>query len=72
MAKHYPAQYAPKAPLGSGARFNNVQNSVADEYEKKGMDAEKAEKIGAAVAAKAGRRAHGAKEMARLAKAGKK
>jgi len=64
MAKHF--------PLGSGQRFAAVSGSVAQEYEKKGVSAAKAKEIGGAVAAEAGRKAHGAKSMANLAAKGKK
>lgn len=63
--------YTPKGKLGTGSRFSNVSGSVQSEYVKKGYSAKKAAQIGAAVAANAGRAAHGAKSMARMAKAGK-
>lgn len=52
-----------KPKLGSGARFSSLSGSVAQEYIAKGKSPEVAKKIGAAVAANAGRAAHGAKEM---------
>jgi len=38
--------------LGEGSRFNKVTQTVASNYEKKGMSPERAEMIGAAVSAK--------------------
>lgn len=61
-----------KAKLGSGERFHAVENSVAAGYEKKGMSKEKAEKIGAAVAAKQGAKKLGQKKMTELAAAGRR
>jgi len=61
-----------KPKLGSGKRFKKLSGSVAKEYEKKGKSKEEAARIGAAVAAKAGRVAHGAKKMAKLAAKGRK
>lgn len=63
--------YTPKGKLGSGSRFGSVSGSVASEYVKKGYSAKKAESIGAAVAAKAGRKKYGGSKMAKLAKGGK-
>ena len=60
----------PKAKLGSGARFKALSSKVAKEYPNKSPK-ERA-RIGAAVAYKAGVKAHGKKMMTRLAKAGKK
>ena len=61
-----------KAKLGSGKRFKALSGSVAKGYEKKGMSKAKAEKIGAAVAAKVGRKKYGTKKMASMASKGKK
>lgn len=58
--------------LGGGGRFKKLQNEVAAGYEKKGMSPAKAEKIGAAVAAKQGRKSLGAAKMADLAAKGRK
>jgi len=63
--------YQPKGKLGTGTRFDNVSGSVASQYIKKGYSAKKAKQIGAAVAANAGRAAHGAKRMAAMSKAGR-
>lgn len=63
--------YSPQGKLGSGTRFSNVSGGVAQEYVKKGYSAKKANAIGAAVAANAGRAAHGKKRMAQLSAAGK-
>lgn len=64
--------YVPKGKLGTGTRFSNVSGSVSSEYVKKGYSAKKAAAIGAAVAASAGREAHGTKQMARYSAMGKK
>lgn len=61
-----------KPKLGSGERFKKLSGGVAEQYMKKGMSAEKAKKVGAAVAAKAGMKKYGKKKMASMAKAGKK
>lgn len=61
-----------KAKLGSGARFAKLKNNVAEGYEKKGMSAKKAEKIGAAVAAKQGMKKYGKAKMSKMAIAGRK
>ncbi len=63
---------AKKPKLGSGKRFAKVKSAVAKEYEKKGKSKEEAARIGAAVAAKAGRAAHGAKKMVKMAAKGRK
>lgn len=63
--------YKPKDKLGSGSRFSAVSGSAASEYVKKGYSPKAAAKIGAAIAAKAGRKKFGAKKMTALAKAGK-
>jgi len=60
-----------KAKLGSGARFKKLQNSVAAGYEKKGMSAEKARAIGAAVAAKQGRKKYGKARFQKMAAKGR-
>lgn len=64
--------YKPKGKLGSGSRFKAVSGPVASEYVSKGYTPKKAAKIGAAIAAKAGRAKFGAKKMTKLARAGKK
>lgn len=64
--------YTPKGKLGSGSRFGSVSGSVASEYVKKGYSAKNAASIGAAVAAKAGKKKYGSGKMAKLAKAGEK
>lgn len=61
-----------KPKLGSGKRFNSLENSVAQEYEKKGVSPERARKIGAAVAAKVGRQKYGKARFQKLAAAGRK
>jgi hypothetical protein len=63
---------ARKAKLGSGARFKKLSGGVASSYVKKGMSPAKAEKIGAAVAAKQGIKKYGKKKMTKMAVAGKK
>lgn len=63
---------ARKPKLGSGKRFKKVSGEVAKEYEKKGRSKEEARRIGAAVAAKAGRRKYGNKKMAKMAAKGRK
>lgn len=63
--------YQPKGKLGSGVRFKAISGPVASQYVKKGYSPKKAAKIGAAVAAKAGKAKFGAKKMAKLAKGGK-
>lgn len=70
-AKKATKKPASKAKLGSGKRFSSLQNTVAEEYEKKGMSADKAEKVGAAVAYKQGVKAHGKGAMKRMATKGK-
>lgn len=61
-----------KPKLGSGERFAKLSGSVEREYEAKGVSPKRAKAIGAAVAADAGRKAHGAKRMAQLSAAGRK
>lgn len=56
--------------LGGGGRFHKLSGDVAQQYEDKGYSAEEAQRIGAAVAAKAGRAKYGAKKMARMAAQG--
>ena len=63
---------AGKGKLGSGSRFKKVAGSVAKQYQKKGKSAAEAKKIGAAVAANAGRKKYGAKKMAQMAAKGRK
>jgi len=63
---------AKKLKLGSGERFAKLKSAVAKGYKKKGVSEERAEKIGAAVAAVQGRKKYGEKKMASMAKAGKK
>ena len=63
---------AKKAKLGSGKRFKAVQDSVAAEYEKKGKSPAEAKKIAGAIAAKAGRAAHGAAKMKAWSAKGRK
>ena len=63
---------AKKAKLGTGKRFAKVKGSVAKEYEKKGMSTARAKKIGAAVAANAGKAKYGTKKMAKMAAKGRK
>lgn len=58
--------------LGGGGRFAKLSSSVAKSYEKKGMPAAKAKKVGAAVAAKAAMKKYGAKKMASMAAKGRK
>lgn len=58
--------------LGGGGRFAKLSSSVAKSYEKKGMPAAKAKKVGAKVAASVGRKKYGAKKMASMAAKGKR
>ena len=58
--------------LGGGGRFAKLSNSVAKNYEKKGMPKAKAEKVGKAVSAVAGMKRYGKKKMASMAAKGKK
>lgn len=60
------------AKLGSGSRFKALSGKVAKSYEKKGMSASTAQRIGAAVAAKAGIARYGQKKMTKMAVKGKK
>lgn len=62
----------PNMKLGGGGRFAKLQHDVAEGYEEKGMSHEKAMEIGAATAAKMGRKRYGAEAMAKMATAGKK
>ena len=61
-----------KPALGTGQRFSKLSGSVAKEYMAKGKTASEARRIGAAIAAKAGRKAHSPSVMTKLAVAGKK
>lgn len=63
--------YKPTGKLGSGSRFNSVSNQVKAEYLKKGYSAAKAQAIGGAVAAKAGKKKFGSQAMKSMAKVGK-
>jgi len=54
--------------LGSGKRFDELSEDIAEEYEKKGKSPEEAEKIGDATAAVIGMKKYGKKKMAKLAK----
>ncbi len=63
---------AKKPRLGSGKRFSKLKNKVAASYRKKGKSPEEAEKIGAAVAAKQGAKAHGQKKMTKWSVKGRK
>ena len=56
--------------LGSGKRFKELSDEIAEEYEEKGKSPEEAEKIGDATAAVIGMKKHGKKKMAKLAKMG--
>jgi hypothetical protein len=56
--------------LGSGKRFDELSEDIAEEYEKKGKSPEEAEKIGDATAAVIGMKKYGKKKMAKLAKMG--
>lgn len=58
--------------LGGGGRFAKLSSGVAKSYEKKGMSKAKAEKVGAAVAAKAGVKRYGKSKMASMAAKGRK
>ncbi len=58
--------------LDGGGRFKKLSGSVAKSYEKKGISKAKAEKVGAAVAAKAGMKRYGKAKMASMATKGKK
>jgi hypothetical protein len=60
-----------KAKLGDGAKFAEVRDSVAKEYEDKGRKASAAEAIGAKVAAKQGDKKYGIKKMSQLAQRGR-
>ena len=55
-----------KAKLGSGARFAAIANKAAESYESKGASSVKAKEIGAAIAAKVGRKKYGAKKFSKL------
>jgi hypothetical protein len=62
---------AKKPKLGTGKRFDAVAGAAAQEYVKKGMSPQAARAIGDAIAARAGREAHGNKKMAAWAQKGK-
>ena len=64
--------YSPRGKLGTGTRFANVASGIKSEYVKKGYSAKRAGEIAGAVAANAGRAAHGAKQMAKYSAAGRK
>lgn len=64
--------YQPKGKLGSGSRFKAVSGNVASEYVKKGFSAKKANAIGGAIAANAGRKKFGKAKFQGLAAKGKK
>jgi len=57
--------------LGWGGRFQKIQQTVANNYEKKGMSPEKAEMIGAAVSAKQGVAKYGKRKMQQMARKGR-
>lgn len=61
-----------KAKLGTGARFAAMKNKAAAAYEGKGMKHEKAEEVGAAIAASAGRKKYGQAKMSKLSAMGRK
>ena len=53
--------------LGSGKRFKELSDEIAEEYEEKGKSPEEAKAIGDATAASIGIKKYGKKEMAKLA-----
>lgn len=53
------------------SNFDKLANSVAKQYEKKGMSESKAKEVGAAVDAKVGMQKYGKEGMAKKAAAGK-
>lgn len=57
--------------LGWGGRFQKIQQTVANNYEKKGMSPERAEMIGAAVSAKQGMKKYWKKKMQSMARKGR-
>lgn len=57
--------------LGGGWRFQKIQQTVANNYEKKGMSPEKAEMIGAAVSAKEWVKKYGKRKMQAMARKGR-
>lgn len=61
-----------KPKLGSGKRFEKLAEKVEKSYEKKGMSPAKAEKVGAATAAKIGMKKLGKEKMNAMAVKGKK
>lgn len=60
-----------KPKLWTGKRFAELQNTVASNYEKKGMSPKKAEVIGAAVAAKQWMKKYWKTKMVKMAQKGK-
>lgn len=54
--------------LGSGKRFKELSDEIAEEYEEKGKSPEEAQAIGDATAASIGIKKYGKKKMAKLAK----
>ena len=58
--------------LGGGGKFQALKNKVAASYKKKGVSAEKSKEIGAAIAAKVGRKKYGKAKMTKMSVAGKK
>ena len=61
-----------KAKPGTGKRFKALAGPVEQEYEDKGYSKTRAEKIGAAVAAKQGRKKYGKKRFQKMAAKGRK
>lgn len=57
-----------KAKLGSGVRFGSMTQQIKSEYMKKGYDDKTAGKIGAATAAKVGKKKYGQVKMEKMAK----
>jgi len=53
--------------LGSGKRFKELSDEIAEEYEEKGKSPEEAQEIGDATAASIGIKKYGKKKMAKLA-----
>jgi hypothetical protein len=58
--------------IGGGGRFDKLQGEVAAGYMEKGMSAARAKQIGAAVAAKQGRKKYGKKKFQTMAAAGRR
>ena len=63
---------AKKPRLGSGERFKALHDKIMQEMMDKGMSKEEADKKASAMAAAAGRAAHGSTKMAKWSKAGRK